>query len=497
MKIKPGDDFDEFRIIDYIGMGGFGIVYHGYDRVNLRDVAIKELNCAKEDRENILRFKQEGKILRELNHPNIVAYYGLRFWHDRYYLIMEYVSGGDLRNHLKSGSQFTIDQVIRVGEQVCSALDTVHQSGIIHRDLKPENVLLTKQGNAKVTDFGISYLSPIMGGYKFSENGFQPGTLLYMSPQQVRGEQVDRSTDVYALGILLAELLTSKPFINIETITAQAQLLAKNSPKPKELLIRDLVIEAIQQRRMPNFLDMRPDIPSWLEESVQMAIVERISTRALLQVFQKRRHYYEIHSEINFNISKNDLLARIRPILNSKIKEDLIFNQQLGIRSIMDHIVAVPWKTAPFLWIYLVVDQVDSFEYLQSHVLEKFGIGFDQVYTIAFNNLDNVSQEIIPEITRDASGQVVMVAINHGDAYDASRILLRDVRKNLCDLLEVKKCLAGIPDRDLLLAFLPRSEIVRITQKKIQEQFVTKSYPITDELFELNNPGNIALLRRL
>ncbi len=239
MQLPPGTRLGPYEVLAPIEAGGMGSVYRGRDGRLLRDVAVKVLPAGlMRDERAVERFLREARAAAALSHPNIVAIhdvgeasvtipgpFGGSETRIRY-LVEEYVDGGSLRRALR-GSAWRPDVATVVGWAVgiLRALTAAHDKGLIHRDLKPENVLVDGQGNAKIADFGlVRWIYPQSaapspreeerdGPATLTQTGFVVGTLGYMSPEQVRGEPVDGRSDLFALGVLLFELLTgSSPF---------------------------------------------------------------------------------------------------------------------------------------------------------------------------------------------------------------------------------------------------------------------------------------------
>ena len=189
-----------------------------------RPVAIKELTLsAQADEVSVKRFLQEARAAGGLNHANLVIVYGLRMHEPSIYLIMEYVPGGSLRRLLDRRAPLPTDQAVQVAINVCEGLAAAHVRGIIHRDIKPENVLMTNDGRAKVGDFGIAHVPRAAGGLALTQEGFQPGSLIHMSPEQIHGERLDGRSDVYQVGILLYEMLTGRHYLDIDGLKRQAR----------------------------------------------------------------------------------------------------------------------------------------------------------------------------------------------------------------------------------------------------------------------------------
>jgi tetratricopeptide (TPR) repeat protein len=193
-----------------IGRGGMGTVYRAYDPRLRRDVALKFLPAGwHQDPAAKARFIDEARAASALDHPHTCPVYDIGSTDDgRIYIAMAYCAGGSLAARLATGPM-PVDQAVRVAVQVASALDRAHEAGIVHRDVKPANIAFTEHGEARVLDFGIA----VLGTDEWEAPRIAAGTPAYMAPEQVRGEAVDRRTDVWALGVVLYEMLTgSRPF---------------------------------------------------------------------------------------------------------------------------------------------------------------------------------------------------------------------------------------------------------------------------------------------
>jgi eukaryotic-like serine/threonine-protein kinase len=230
MPLLPNQQLDEYRIIRTLGQGGFGIVYLAHDTLLDRPVAIKELTVTRQTDENAFkRFIQEARTAGSLNHPNIVTIYALKRQASSVYLVMEYVDGMSLRDLLEQQGKLPIDFAVDITVQICQGLSAVHTKGIVHRDIKPENILITSEGQVKVSDFGIAHVPRNAGGTTMTQVGFQPGTLLYMSPEQVLGKLVDARSDIYQIGELLYEMLAGKHYIDLGAIGQTARRSTGNN----------------------------------------------------------------------------------------------------------------------------------------------------------------------------------------------------------------------------------------------------------------------------
>ena len=227
-----------YRFVRQIGAGGFGLVYEAEHIALGRRVAIKELLPAKAVEEHTIeRFIQEARTAASLDHPNIVKVIDLIPKGGKYYLVMEYLSGGSLRHRLEKGA-LDPEGVVQLGLDICHALEAVHDKGVIHRDIKPENILFQVGNNvAKLSDFGIAHVpKDVLGlNHSLTITGFQPGTIVYMSPEQIRGDKIDVPSDLYGLGVVLYEALTGNFYLDFRQCDTQYQVgrvILEQPPEP-------------------------------------------------------------------------------------------------------------------------------------------------------------------------------------------------------------------------------------------------------------------------
>ncbi|MBW3593979.1 MAG: Stk1 family PASTA domain-containing Ser/Thr kinase [Actinobacteria bacterium] len=199
-----------YRLVARIAGGGMGEVYRGHDLLLDRTVAVKVLQPSlAADPDLVQRFKAEARAAARLSHPNIVAVHDWGAENDKtYYMVMEYVAGSDLRDLLVSRGSVEPAQAAAIMASVCEALYVAHSRGLVHRDVKPENILLARDGTVKVADFGIAAM---VDAERTAPGGTIPGTLRYLSPEQARGEDATSSSDIWAAGAMLCELLTGAP----------------------------------------------------------------------------------------------------------------------------------------------------------------------------------------------------------------------------------------------------------------------------------------------
>jgi serine/threonine-protein kinase len=276
MQIKPGTSLRQYLIVELIGAGGMGEVYRAHDTKLGREVAIKVLPAAvAQDADRLARFKREAQVLASLNHPNIAAIYGLEDADDVQFLVLEFVEGEDLAEHLTRG-RMPIDDVLAIAKQIASALAAAHDKGVVHRDLKPANVKLTPDGKVKVLDFGLAKAA---AGDASSPGALDPGsaptlthaatmagmilgTGAYMSPEQARGKPVDRRTDVWAFGCVLYEMFTGGKAFAGDDITETLAAVVRGEPDWARLpaglppAVRVLIERCLVKDRELRLLDM-------------------------------------------------------------------------------------------------------------------------------------------------------------------------------------------------------------------------------------------------
>ena len=228
--LQPGTMLDQFRIIEAIGHGAYSDVFLAEDPAGRRVV----LKCPHEsimgDVSTFDRFRREMEIARHLDHPGIQRPIEFTENRSRPYMVMAYVEGESLRAYLNREKKLSVDLAVDFGIQLASAMAHAHERGVIHRDLKPENVLVTPEGRLVVTDFGVAFMA---GARRLTWRWFSNalGTPDYMSPEQIQGKRGDARTDVYAVGVMLYEMLSGRvPWEGDNALAVMSQHI--NSPVP-------------------------------------------------------------------------------------------------------------------------------------------------------------------------------------------------------------------------------------------------------------------------
>jgi eukaryotic-like serine/threonine-protein kinase len=258
-----GQTISHYRILEQLGAGGMGVVYKAHDSRLDRALALKLLpeNMAQQP-QALERFRREARAASALNHPGICTIYDIGEADGRAFIAMEFIDGETLRSHIH-GKALPLEDILKFGIQIAEALDVAHAEGIIHRDIKPANIFVTKRGQVKVLDFGLAKLVPkgiasgdTDAGGESAEStsivGIISGTPSYMSPEQIRGDDLDARTDIFSLGLVLYEMATGRQAFGGGTGGA--------------------IIEAVLTRPPVSARSINPEIPSSLEALIDKAL---------------------------------------------------------------------------------------------------------------------------------------------------------------------------------------------------------------------------------
>src|SRR4029077_17875632 len=240
MALASGIKIGPYEILSPIGAGGMGEVYRAHDSRLGREVALKILpESFARDQDRLHRFEQEARAVAALSHPNILAIHDVGQHNGSPFLVSELLEGEALRDVLEHGA-LSQRKAIEYGVQIAQGLAAAHEKGIVHRDLKPENLFLTKDGRAKILDFGLAKLAQTNVERKVSDGvtltsartaaGMVMGTASYMAPEQVRGEPTDPRTDIFAFGAVLFEMLSGHRAFRRDTPAETMTAVLKEDP---------------------------------------------------------------------------------------------------------------------------------------------------------------------------------------------------------------------------------------------------------------------------
>jgi serine/threonine protein kinase/Flp pilus assembly protein TadD len=278
-ELTTGSTFaGRYQVIEELGHGGMGKVYKVFDQEVQAKMALKLIRPeVSADKSTIDRFRNELKIARDISHKNVCRMYDLGREAGSYFITMEHVSGEDLKSFIRRARQLVVGTAILIAKQVCGGLAEAHRAGVVHRDLKPGNIMIDKEGNAKIMDFGIARSISVKG---ITGAGVMIGTPEYMSPEQVEGKEIDQRSDIYSLGIILYEMLTGQvPFEGDTPFTIGVKQKSEIPKDPRSLnaqIPQDLsrlilkCLEKDKERRYQNADELKADLEK-IEKGVPTA----------------------------------------------------------------------------------------------------------------------------------------------------------------------------------------------------------------------------------
>jgi hypothetical protein len=278
--IAPGTRLGPYEVMALLGRGGMGEVWRARDTTLRREVALKVLPASMaQDAHRLARFRREAQLLASLNHPHIGSIYGFEEGGSSPALVLELVEGQTLATRLRRGP-LPVEEALRLGAEIAEALEAAHERGVVHRDLKPGNVMQRTDGTVKVLDFGlatalraedadVTATALPTAGFPVTHPGLVMGTPAYMSPEQARGEPVDRRADIWAFGCVLYEMLTGRAAFGASTVTGSLarvlegrvdlDALPPDTPSSVHRLVRRC-LERLPRNRLQHIGDARADI---------------------------------------------------------------------------------------------------------------------------------------------------------------------------------------------------------------------------------------------
>lgn len=282
-----------YEVQRHIATGGMAAVFLGWDYRIERPVAIKvlrQLEAASEH--DIARFQREARAAALLDDPHVVQVYDFFEENGCYFLVMEYVAGTNLKRYLRERGPLAADEAFALGEQVCAALEAAHGCGFIHRDIKPQNILLDAEGTAKLADFGIVHL---MREARLTTSGAVLGTADYIAPEQARGEILTPASDLYAVGVVLYEMLTGRLLFTGRTPLAVATQHATAPVVPPGCYVPDLspYIEAVVMRA----LHKQPE--SRYQTAARMGLALRLAREAVARTEERAVESHNAESKVD------------------------------------------------------------------------------------------------------------------------------------------------------------------------------------------------------
>ncbi|MCI0601457.1 protein kinase [bacterium] len=274
-----------YQVLSELGRGGMGIVYQAYDKQLKDQVAIKLLSpLLSTDQEALERLTREVSLARRVTHQNVIRIHDISEVNGLHYVSMEYFGGTNLKEHLKRSGSLSLLNAYQILSQICDGLEAAHSQGVVHRDLKAQNILIGPSGQIKIIDFGLARSVHLEG---MTATGLIMGTPEYMAPEQVAGKHVDERADIYALGVILFEMLTGRvPFTGDSAIAVGFQQLKDSPPSPRSINpqipeeVERIILKALEKNPIQRYRtvdEMRKDFEAALPRFAAAATASQTS----------------------------------------------------------------------------------------------------------------------------------------------------------------------------------------------------------------------------
>jgi eukaryotic-like serine/threonine-protein kinase len=463
-----GQVFSHYRIVEKLGGGGMGVVYKAEDTKLGRYVALKFLpQELSKDGQAVARFQREARVASSLNHPHICTIFDVDHYEGQNFIVMELLEGSTLKHRI-SGRPLNLDDVSEFGFQVADALDAAHAKGIIHRDIKPANIFATKRGPVKVLDFGLAKLLPERKNSKgttrssaqptsatedeyLTSKGVAVGTVSYMSPEQVRGEELDPRTDLFSLGVVLYEMATGQqtfagdtPGVIFDAILNRTPISPVRLNPSVPVQLENIITKALEKDRALRYQtssDLRADLQR-LRRDTNSVRTTTMNPRGVLQQAIRR---YRLRLAEAFVLAAALLLV----MLNVGGWRDRLLGRQASGR--IDSIAVLPF-------VNLTADP--KTEYLSDGITESLINSLSQLSNLAVMSRSSVfrykSQGADPEkVARDLgvrtvltgrllqSGEELSISVALEDTQSKRSIWGQQYKRKLSDLVAMQEEIAA------------------------------------------------------
>ncbi|MEK7431786.1 MAG: serine/threonine-protein kinase [Cyanobacteriota bacterium] len=448
-----------YEIIKEIGRGGMGIVYLAQDKRLDRQVAIKVLqldpNLDNEEKERVInRFYKEGKSLAQLSHPEIVSIFDIGESEDQYYMIMEFIEGKSLARLLQIKSHFSIDLVLSIGAQIASALSYIHEKGILHRDIKPGNIMLSENGEARLTDFGLAKI--VNSSISLTQTGSLFGSLMYIPPEQALGSKtMDVRSDIYSLGITLYELLTgSSPFMDDTIAIIIRKVIEEEPPPPSHFIpeipqkLDEIILKSVRKdpnERYQNVSEMELDLLKVIDDREKKAI--QVPQNQQVSLGQSTASSFSGGSEENLVLST---IIQFLCLNNSSGKLTFKINKQVqGIIYIYEgnlthvelgKLTGIDAITHMFCWKYARGEFDFDKEYQGEKLFYKslHNVSVQQILKAVNERIDSCSfRKIIQEKIKDSNKQVSVIQDEIYDQMNSGDKVIKKIGEKLIQSVNI------------------------------------------------------------
>jgi len=483
-----------YKIIEELGKGGMGRVYRVLDTKLNEEIALKLIKPEiASNKKTIERFRNELKIARKIVQKNVGRMFDLNEEKDTHYITMEYIPGQDLKGLIRQSGRLAIPTAISIAKQVCEGLIEAHRISVIHRDLKPSNIMIDKEGNARIMDFGIALSLEAKG---LTGAGVIVGTSKYMSPEQMEGKEVDQRSDIYSLGVLLYEMATSKvPFMGDSSLSIAMQHKL-DSPKPPIELNRRvpeplnrLILKCLAKKKENRYQSVDEILPNLkvieddLTTGEKQIPIQKIRSTSLLTSFKT----FKVPGYLIMGVLILLVLAYF--IGKSLISEDrpiriVIFPfEYLGPdpdedqRYIRDYLAIRIGVKLQERYEGLIITPEDSAEFYATTDLRNPAIGAELNVDYILNGKIRIDQQVadmsvsIIDAKQDASIEGIALSCRTDEIFDKGVIKITD---KVGRKLGVTSSSAGLsllqPDSDAMIYFVRGRDAERIFREAEDEQ---------------------------
>lgn len=274
-----------YQILEELGRGGMGIVFHAHDKQLKEQVAIKILSpLLSNNVEALERLKREVSAARRITHPNVIRIHDISEMNGLHFVSMEYFHGTSLKDYIRKRGTLPLMAAFNIAAQICAGLEAAHRQGIIHRDLKSQNIIVNQSNEIKIIDFGLARTSHLEG---MTATGLIMGTPEYMAPEQVAGGKVDERADIYAMGIILYELFTGRvPFTGDSAIAVGFKQMKEDPPAPRKVNpqlpeeLEKVILKALRKdplSRYNSIMDLKWDLENAVRSPVSAPQQEQVT----------------------------------------------------------------------------------------------------------------------------------------------------------------------------------------------------------------------------